>query len=184
MVGAMTRKNQVTTFVPKSARQQGWHAALCASRIARVVLPFAMGYFRSYLFRTINGLITDWLVQKFGLNGITPGLLATIYFPAFALAQLLHGPLVDRYGSRRVQSIDLGSGAVASIVPPIGMALPVVAWRGVFLVLSIATIAIVALVFLLVPKSRMVKYFHVDWNRNIVITSFKPARGRPALNKN
>jgi predicted MFS family arabinose efflux permease len=70
-----------------------------------VFLPFAAGYFLSFLFRTINASISPALVSDFGLNAAETGLLASVYFLVFAGAQLPIGVLLDRYGPRRVHSV-------------------------------------------------------------------------------
>jgi MFS family permease len=70
-----------------------------------VFLPFATGYFLSYLVRTINAAISPALVSDFGLSASETGLLASVYFLVFAAAQLPIGVLLDRYGPRRVQSV-------------------------------------------------------------------------------
>ena len=77
-------------------------------RVASVFLPFATGYFLSYLFRTINGPIADRLVAAFHLDTASLGLLTSVYFLTFAACQLPYGPLVDRFGPRRVQAAVLG----------------------------------------------------------------------------
>jgi MFS family permease len=73
--------------------------------IFSVFLPFAAGYFLSFLFRTINASISPALASDFGLGAVETGLLASIYFLVFAGAQIPIGVLLDRYGPRRVQSI-------------------------------------------------------------------------------
>jgi len=70
-----------------------------------VFLPFAAGYYLSYLFRTINASISPALVSEFGIDASQAGLLASAYFLAFAGAQIPIGVLIDRYGPRRVQSV-------------------------------------------------------------------------------
>ncbi|WP_390895254.1 MFS transporter [Bradyrhizobium diazoefficiens] len=73
-------------------------------RIARVFLPFAAGYYLSYLFRTINALIAGHLSSDTGLGTADLGLLTSVYFLVFAAAQIPVGVLLDRFGPRRVQS--------------------------------------------------------------------------------
>lgn len=73
-------------------------------RIARVFLPFAAGYYLSYLFRTINALIANHLSTVTGLGTADLGLLTSVYFLVFAAAQIPVGILLDRFGPRRVQS--------------------------------------------------------------------------------
>jgi MFS family permease len=72
--------------------------------IARVFLPFAAGYYLSYLFRTINALISGHLISDTGLGTADLGLLTSVYFLVFAAAQIPIGILLDRFGPRRVQS--------------------------------------------------------------------------------
>src|SRR3954465_15047583 len=73
--------------------------------IARVSLPFAAGYYLSYLFRTINALISGHLVSDITLGTADLGLLTSVYFLVFAAAQIPIGVLLDRFGPRRVQSV-------------------------------------------------------------------------------
>jgi sugar phosphate permease len=72
--------------------------------IAFVFLPVAVGYYLSYLFRTINGLISSVLTSKLALGAADLGLLTSVYFLTFAAAQIPVGALLDRYGPRRVQA--------------------------------------------------------------------------------
>ena len=76
-----------------------WRMILC------VFLPFAAGYYLSFLFRTINASISPFLASDFGLGAAETGLLASVYFLVFAGAQIPIGVLLDRYGPRRVQSV-------------------------------------------------------------------------------
>lgn len=69
-----------------------------------VLLPFAGGYFVSYLFRTVNAVIAPDLAGDFGLGPRDLGLLTSAYFASFALFQLPLGILLDRYGPRRVNA--------------------------------------------------------------------------------
>ena len=70
-----------------------------------VFLPFVAGYYLSYLFRTINAAVSPALASEFGLDAAKTGLLASIYFLAFAAAQIPIGVLLDRFGPGRVQSV-------------------------------------------------------------------------------
>jgi predicted MFS family arabinose efflux permease len=73
--------------------------------ILGVFLPFAAGYYLSFLFRTINASISPVLASDFGLGAAETGLLASAYFLVFAGAQIPIGVLLDRYGPKRVQSV-------------------------------------------------------------------------------
>lgn len=73
-------------------------------RVAVVLLPFAAGFYLSYLFRTINAVIAEQLARDLGLDSTQLGLLTSAYFLTMAAAQLPVGVLLDRHGPRRVQS--------------------------------------------------------------------------------
>ena len=73
--------------------------------IAFVFLPFAAGYYLSYLFRSINALISAQLTSDLALGPADLGLLTSVYFLTFAAAQIPIGVLLDRYGPRRIQSV-------------------------------------------------------------------------------
>lgn len=73
--------------------------------IARVFIPFAAGYYLSYLFRTINALISNRLISDTGVGTADLGLITSVYFLVFAAAQIPVGILLDRFGPRRVQSV-------------------------------------------------------------------------------
>jgi predicted MFS family arabinose efflux permease len=70
----------------------------------RVFFPFALGYFLSYLFRTVNAVIAPNLVRDIGVDPASLGLLTSAYFLSFAAFQLPLGVLLDRYGARRVEA--------------------------------------------------------------------------------
>jgi len=83
--------------------------------IACVLLPFAGGYYLSYLFRTINAVIAGDLKSELDLGAADLGFLTSIYFLVFAAVQLPFGMLLDRYGPRLMQSLFLliaGFGAL------------------------------------------------------------------------
>jgi MFS family permease len=84
------------------------------SLISRVFLPFVTGYFLAYLFRTINGVMASPLTTELGLNAGDLGLLTSVYFLTFAVAQIPIGMLLDRYGPRRVQSTLMVVAALGS----------------------------------------------------------------------
>jgi predicted MFS family arabinose efflux permease len=80
-----------------------------------VFLPFAAGYFLSYVFRTVNAVISPNLVSEFGLSAASLGLLTSVYFLAFAILQIPVGLMLDRIGPRRTNAwllLCAGTGAV------------------------------------------------------------------------
>ena len=68
------------------------------------LLPFAAGYFMSYLLRAVNAVVAPDLVKDLSLSPAELGLLTAAYLGAFALFQLPLGVLLDRYGPRKVQA--------------------------------------------------------------------------------
>jgi len=82
--------------------------------VATVLLPFAAGYFLSYVFRTINALISGPLVSEFGLSAADLGILTAILFLTFGAVQLPLGSWLDRFGPRRVQATLLLVAAIGA----------------------------------------------------------------------
>jgi MFS family permease len=78
---------------------QSWRLVVC------VFLPFAFGYYLSYLFRTINTLISGPLSREFHLDAANLGLLTSVYLLFFGGVQIPIGILLDRFGPRRVQGV-------------------------------------------------------------------------------
>ena len=87
-----------------------------ARLITCVLLPFAAGYYLSYLFRTINALIANDLTAELGLGAADLGLLTSVYFLVFAAAQLPFGILLDRHGPRTIQSVLLLLASTGALV--------------------------------------------------------------------
>ena len=83
--------------------------------LARLFLPFALGYFLSYFFRTINAVIAPQLTAEFHLTASSIGLLTSTYFLAFAGMQIPIGLMVDRFGPRRVQAALLLLAALGAL---------------------------------------------------------------------
>ncbi len=79
------------------------------------LLPFAAGYFMSYLLRAVNAVVAPDLVKDLSLSPGSLGLLTAAYLGAFALFQLPLGVLLDRYGPRRVQAGLLGVAAAGCV---------------------------------------------------------------------
>jgi len=75
--------------------------------ILRLLIPFAFGYFMSYLFRVVNAVTGPHLSKELSLDSGQLGLLTSVYFLTFAASQLPLGILLDRYGPRRVEALFL-----------------------------------------------------------------------------
>jgi len=82
----------------------------------RVFIPFALGYFLSYLYRVVNAVIAPDLIAELGLGPSDLGLLTSAYFLSFALFQLPLGMLLDHYGPRKTEAILLLFAATGAFV--------------------------------------------------------------------
>ncbi len=92
--------------------------ALPGRLLALVFVPFAAGFFLSFLFRNANAVISKDLATEFSLSSSELGLLTSAYFLAFAAMQIPVGIFLDRYGPRRVTAglllvLAAGAGAFA-----------------------------------------------------------------------
>ena len=88
-------------------------AALTALRL---LATLAAVYVISQFFRASQAVIAPELADGLGLTGADLGLLAGVFFVVFALAQLVNGPLFDRFGPRRTMPALLVFAAIGSLV--------------------------------------------------------------------
>lgn len=95
--------------------------------VGRVFLPFALGYYLSYMMRTVNAVISPDLTRELGLTASDLGLLTSTYFLAFGLAQIPVGIALDRYGPRRVEAALLLVTALGAALFASGDGLPTLA---------------------------------------------------------
>ena len=89
-----------------------------------VFLPFACGYFFSYLFRSVNAVVAPNLRAEIGLDAADLGLLTSAYFFSFAAFQIPLGVLLDRYGPRRVQATLYCLAALGALLFAFGRDMP------------------------------------------------------------
>lgn len=82
----------------------------------RLFLPFAAGYFLSYLYRTVNAVIGPVLSTELSLGDGALGLLTAAYFLTFSAAQVPLGILLDKFGPRRVETVLLLIAAAGAVV--------------------------------------------------------------------
>lgn len=90
--------------------------SLSLATVLRVFIPFALGYFLSYLYRVVNAVIAPDLAGEIALDAGALGLLTSAYFLAFGLFQLPLGLLLDRFGPRRTESTLLLIAALGAFV--------------------------------------------------------------------
>jgi len=86
------------------------------TRHLRVFIPFAGGYFLSYLYRVVNAVLAPDLVADLGIGPAELGLLTSTYFLTFAAFQIPLGVLLDRYGPRKIEAILLIFAATGALV--------------------------------------------------------------------
>jgi type IV secretory pathway TrbF-like protein/sugar phosphate permease len=125
--------------------------------IVFVFLPFAAGFYLSYLFRTINALISSELTSDLALGAADLGLLTSVYFLTFGAAQIPIGVMLDRYGPRRVQSALLLIAAAGAALFSIseGFSALVLARALIGLGVAAALIAGLKAIVLWFPKERV-----------------------------
>jgi MFS family permease len=92
--------------------------------LGRVLLPFGLGYFLSFLYRTVNGAVGPDLTAELKLDPADLGFLTSVYFISFAAFQLPLGVLLDRYGPRRVESSLLLLSAAGAVLFALAEGLP------------------------------------------------------------
>lgn len=85
-----------------------------------IFLPFALGYYLSYLLRTVNAVISPDLTADLGLSAADLGLLTSTYFLTFGLAQIPLGIALDRFGPKRVLGTLLLLAAAGSVAFAMG----------------------------------------------------------------
>ena len=82
----------------------------------RVFIPFALGYFLSYLYRVVNAVLAPDLASELGIGPSELGLLTAAYFITFAAFQLPLGVLLDRFGPRKIESFLLVFAAAGAFI--------------------------------------------------------------------
>jgi len=101
-------------FKPTVEKSETTRATSLGRVVLLVLLPFVSGYYLSYLYRSINALISEALVAEFALSPGNLGFLTATYFLAFGLIQLPLGIWLDRFGPRRVQAVLLSIAAAGA----------------------------------------------------------------------
>lgn len=87
----------------------------------KILATLALAYVLSYALRTIGAVMSPVLISEMKLTDGQLGLLSATYFITFALMQLPLGPLLDKYGTRKVESVLLviaGLGALIFALSP------------------------------------------------------------------
>ena len=84
--------------------------------LVQIFTLFAAGYFLSYCFRTVGPLIAPDLMRELRLDAGELGLLASVYFLTFAIAQPFIGILMDRHGPAKVNAVLLVIAACGGVL--------------------------------------------------------------------
>jgi len=82
----------------------------------RVFVVLLLSYFLSYFFRSANAVISNDLMRDLSLSSSQLGLMTSLFYLSFALANLPLGPLLDRYGPRFVHPSLMLMGAIGAVV--------------------------------------------------------------------
>jgi predicted MFS family arabinose efflux permease len=82
----------------------------------RIFIPFALGYFLSYLYRVVNSIIAGDLTTELDLNATELGFLTSVYLITFAVIQLPLGVLLDKYGPRKIEAFLLLFAALGAAI--------------------------------------------------------------------
>jgi MFS family permease len=85
-------------------------------RFLSLYFCFAAAYMLSYVYRTVNAVISPELTASLGISASSLGLLTSAYFIAFAAMQVPAGMLLDRYGPRRVEPALLALAALGAML--------------------------------------------------------------------
>jgi len=81
-----------------------------------VFLIFTAGYFLSYFYRSANAVIASDLSREMGLAAGELGLMTSLFFAAFAAAQIPLGMALDRFGPRFVTPALMLAGVAGSLL--------------------------------------------------------------------
>jgi predicted MFS family arabinose efflux permease len=87
---------------------------------------FVVAYFLSFFYRVSNAVLADDLIRDVGLGPQSLGIMTSMFFIAFAGAQLPLGAALDRFGARWVTSgllvvASIGSWVFATSTTPTGL---------------------------------------------------------------
>ena len=96
-------------------------------------LTFTAGYFLSYFLRSANAVLAPDLQRDVGLGPADLGLMTSLFFAAYAAAQLPVGLALDRWGPRGVAASLMSLGVAGALLFAVGTSLPALALGRVLL---------------------------------------------------
>ncbi len=106
----------MSAVVPASRSSQPSISRFSPALLITALLPFCVGYFMSFYFRTVNALIAVPLAAELNIGAAELGLLTAAYFFTAAVMQLPVGFALDRFGPRRVQIASLAIGGFGALL--------------------------------------------------------------------
>ena len=86
-----------------------------SGRTAMIAVMISLFFF-SFLYRSSPAVISPYLLRDFSLGAEKLGLLSSIFFMVFAVAQVPLGPALDFIGPRKVVSVLGTLGALGSLI--------------------------------------------------------------------
>ena len=103
-----------------------------------IFFAFLPGYFFSYFLRSTNAVIAEDLTRDLSLTASQLGLMTSLFFAAFAAAQLPIGSLLDRYGARYVTPLLMLFAALGCVLFGLGQSFVTVAVARTLIGLGVA----------------------------------------------
>jgi predicted MFS family arabinose efflux permease len=88
--------------------------------VLRALVPLAAGFFLSNFYRSLNAVLSPYLIADLNLSAGSLGLLTSVYFFTSAVFQAPFGLLMDRYGPRRVQGTLMAVAAAGLVMFGLG----------------------------------------------------------------
>lgn len=70
--------------------------------------------FYKYVLQVSPGIMSDDLMRAFNINGTQFGNLAAVYFYGYLIVQIFAGPLLDKYGARKITPLAIISCAMGA----------------------------------------------------------------------
>lgn len=90
------------------------------SLVLRALVPLAAGFLLSNFYRSLNAVLSPYLIHDLALSARSLGLLTSVYFFTSAAFQAPFGLLMDRYGPRRVQGTLMAVAALGLVTFGLG----------------------------------------------------------------
>ncbi len=114
-----TSKHSISGLIFKRGKQRPMPKSV------QVFILFTAAYFLSYFFRSANAVIAPDLSRDLSLSAAQLGLMTSLFFAAFALAQIPLGIGLDRWGPRWVTPglmlVAVAGSVLFALAPSFGM---------------------------------------------------------------